>query len=107
MSTVTPSGPSAPAALATGAGSAAPVAPPAAPAVAPAAPAAGAAPRGGADAYIGCVISLTSNSDIRYEGILYTVDTQQANIALKNGNFRLFCISGEICFFTLSCWWMR
>ena len=93
----TPSGPSAPAALATGAGSAAPVAPPAAPAVASAAPAAGAAPRGGADAYIGCVISLTSNSDIRYEGILYTVDTQQANIALKNGDCKLYRFSGEIC----------
>lgn len=37
-----------------------------------------------ADAYIGSLISLTSKSEIRYEGILYTVDTENSNIALQD-----------------------
>eukprot|EP00397_Hematodinium_sp_SG-2012_P002362 GEMP01002368.1.p1 GENE.GEMP01002368.1~~GEMP01002368.1.p1 ORF type:complete len:428 (+),score=83.86 GEMP01002368.1:36-1319(+) len=34
--------------------------------------------------YIGSKISLISNSEIRYEGILYTINTQESTIALQN-----------------------
>lgn len=35
--------------------------------------------------YIGSKISLISRLDIRYEGILYTVDTNDSTIALSKG----------------------
>ncbi|KAH7332391.1 hypothetical protein KP509_20G085100 [Ceratopteris richardii] len=52
----------------------------------PSAKGGGAADGGGnaADAYIGSLISLTSKSEIRYEGILYTIDTANLNIALQD-----------------------
>merc|ERR1719228_3018656 len=34
--------------------------------------------------YIGSKISLISYSEIRYEGILYTINTQESTIALQN-----------------------
>lgn len=37
--------------------------------------------------YLGSRISLISRSEIRYEGILYSVDTKESTIALAQGKW--------------------
>lgn len=50
-----------------------------------------------ASPYLGCKISLISKAEIRYEGLLYSIDAQESTVALANGkNFFLSEINNNL-----------
>ena len=49
------------------------------------------------DELIGSMISLISQQDVRYQGVLYTISTKESSIVLRDGMFCIAVVTYRLC----------